>query len=103
MAWTPGSGTALGPRIGGIASVGGGGARESNGIRRTFKHEDTSRCLSLREDARQAKQLVPSVLRSVLLDPSGGSVEQPSEQPDIVAMCSTKVRIAGVRRGCHID
>ena len=86
-----------------LFSVGGGGARESNGIRRTFKHEDTSRCLSLREDARQAKQLVPPVLRSVLLDPSGGSVEQPSEQPDIVAMCSTKVRIAGVRRGCHID
>lgn len=93
--------------------LGAGGSAESTGLWQLPWHGDAAiasteraaeaaqRCQSMRRAAKAAGSglvdRVPPALRPVLLE------ESPDARPTLAAMCSTKVRLAGVRRGCHLD
>ena len=102
--------------------IGAGGTPESHGLwQLPWRGHDalsdpgaSGRCMAVRQAAREAgsraAELVPPALRPVLLEEGregGGAAAAPDagdgSRRAVVAMCSTKVRLAGVRRGCHVD
>ena len=69
---------------------------------------DVARCARIRAAAASSavtvgggeaiRAAIPSALRRALLDPpEGGS------SAHFAAVCSTKIRLNGVKRGCHLD
>ena len=111
--------------------VGAGGSAESTGLRMTAPWvasgvqrkasknpvaaaaaaAEAARCWAVRSEvARRGSEGIPDVLRPVLLNTTSSSTSRRTRRGrearsfgSIAAMCSTRVRLEGVKRGCHID
>ena len=111
--------------------VGAGGSAESTGLRMTAPWvasgvqrkasknpvaaaaaaAEAARCWAVRSEvARRGSEGIPDVLRPVLLNTTSSSTSRRTRRGrearsfgSFAAMCSTRVRLEGVKRGCHID
>ena len=113
--------------------VGAGGSAESTGLgmtapwvasgvqRKASKNPvaaaavaaEAARCWAVRSEvARRGSEGIPDVLRPVLLNTTSSSStsrrtrrsgREARSFGSFAAMCSTRVRLEGVKRGCHID